>query len=99
MATTYLASYDLRGHNETSADYADLINEIEAYGTRRRIVLSSWLIVSHWTAEQIFDDPGASRRWQRPPVRRPRQKARIIVKPGGGQRNCESTAVKRRTRS
>ncbi|WP_259315788.1 hypothetical protein [Capillimicrobium parvum] len=49
-------TYDLRGCDETSADYADLITEIGAYANCRRIMLSTWLIVSEWTAKEILDD-------------------------------------------
>jgi hypothetical protein len=53
-----LVTYDLRGRDETSQDYARLIKEIEAYGQGNVIkpLYSVWLIRTEWTPAQVRDD-------------------------------------------
>jgi hypothetical protein len=55
---TILVTYDLRGRDEASADYARLINEVKAYGQVNVIhpLYSVWLIRTEWTASQVRDD-------------------------------------------
>jgi hypothetical protein len=55
MATSFIVSYDLRGRDETSADYAALISAIEAY-RHGKLQLSTWLVISDGLAEEIRDD-------------------------------------------
>jgi hypothetical protein len=53
---TILATYDLRGRDETSQDYARLIAELKAYKNVINPLYSVWVIQSDWTAKQVRDD-------------------------------------------
>lgn len=52
--STYLISYDLR--NAESKDYAELYDEIKAYGTWARVTESTWIVVTDMSASAIRDD-------------------------------------------
>jgi hypothetical protein len=51
--TTYFVSYDLRGSDENSSDYRELIDAIESYGYYAKLMLSTWMVVSSRSAEEI----------------------------------------------
>ena len=55
MPQSLLVSYDLRGSDETSADYADLIAAIRGYGNSEQIMLSTWIVVTDRAAEDVRD--------------------------------------------
>ncbi|MDQ3739594.1 MAG: hypothetical protein M3320_00175 [Actinomycetota bacterium] len=50
-----LVTYDLRGRDETSADYAELIRAIKRY-RHGKLMLSTWFVVTNRSAEEVFDD-------------------------------------------
>lgn len=52
---TYFVSYDLRGSDENSSDYRDLIDAIKSYGYYAKLMLSTWLIVTDENAKAIRD--------------------------------------------
>lgn len=49
-----IVTYDLRGRDETSADYADLIAAIKRYRWRK-LMLSTWLVITSDSAETVCD--------------------------------------------
>jgi hypothetical protein len=55
VAQSLLVSYDLRGRDETSADYADLIDAIKSYGYYAKLMLSTWIVVTDRSAEAVRD--------------------------------------------
>ena len=52
--TKYLVTYDLRGRDETSKDYEDLIKEIKSFD-HVKLQKSVWLIKSDLEASEIRD--------------------------------------------
>jgi len=50
-----LVTYDLRGRDETSADYADLIAAIKSYGYWGKLMLSTWIVVTDREPKDVFD--------------------------------------------
>lgn len=55
MRQSLIVSHDLRGHDETSTEYAALIEAIKAYGTWGKLTLSTWIIVTEDSAESVRD--------------------------------------------
>ncbi|MFL5894045.1 MAG: hypothetical protein ACJ76Z_02895 [Thermoleophilaceae bacterium] len=55
MPQSLLVSYDLRGDDETSADYAGLIATIKGYGNSEQVMLSTWIVVTDRSAEDVRD--------------------------------------------
>jgi len=53
MARSLIVSYDLRGRDETSRDYADLIEAIRSYGYYAKLMLSTWVVVTDRSAESV----------------------------------------------
>jgi hypothetical protein len=51
--TSYIVTYDLRGADETSQDYKDLIDAIKGYGYYAKLMLSTWIVVSDDSARDI----------------------------------------------
>jgi hypothetical protein len=49
-----LVTYDLRGRDETSADYANLIAAIKSY-TWGKLMLSTWIVITNSSAEDVRD--------------------------------------------
>jgi hypothetical protein len=55
MRQSYFVSYDLRGRDENSARYAELIKAIKSYGYWGKLMLSTWIIVTESEAAEIRD--------------------------------------------
>lgn len=56
MRRSLLVSYDLRGSDETSSSYRELIKAIEAYGYYAKLMLSTWIVVTDHSCEQVRDN-------------------------------------------
>ena len=50
-----LVSYDLRGRDETSADYEALIDAIKSYPTHSKLMLSTWIVVTPRSSKEVLD--------------------------------------------
>ena len=55
MARSLIVSYDLRGRDETSADYKELIDAIKSYESYAKLMLSTWIVVTDRSAEAVRD--------------------------------------------
>lgn len=56
MRESYIISYDLRGKDEDSTEYARLTERIKAYGYWGKLMFSAWIVVSGKSAAEIRDD-------------------------------------------
>lgn len=52
---TFLVTYDLRGRDETSADYAKLIEHLKSYARWAKPLYSTWIIKTDRSAAQVRD--------------------------------------------
>ncbi len=55
MPASLLVTYDLRGRDETSADYEQLISAIKSYGYYAKLMLSTWVVVTDESARTVLD--------------------------------------------
>jgi RNase P/RNase MRP subunit p30 len=53
MRQSYFVSYDLRGREESSERYPELIDAIKGYGYWGKLMLSTWIVVTEQSAEEI----------------------------------------------
>lgn len=53
MRESYIISYDLKGRDEDSESYKELIQRIKSYRYWGKLMLSTWIVVSTHNAREI----------------------------------------------